>query len=687
MFLVATFTPVLFNSAMVPAANAAPVVSGATCKFTEESITGSTWIQANGRPGGSLPASDTGATKLPGASFQFRYTLGDSNAEAAVGPWSEWIAVTSGPGGDYCVSGLNGFRPTTGGIRGSLVQFEAADQTVTGTPYVPASLPGHGNAVQAQIDPNSGSTTWGTVDPATRSVYNYQVQFMQAPPAAGPMGADSQQSDCRLRIGGINYDNTNCASIRGAVGVEQVLGRETRDGADYDVAGATVCAQPTGTTIVRCDTTDSDGDYEINFLGSDRWDHNGHNVSFNMNSDRFTMWVIPPSGYRTFISRPFAQGVKDSLASDANGGYLVPGTITKTGHTLTQFGRTIGNLWTFALAPASEEALTVPAPVCPAPDDITVEFSGLISNGAYTYSIRVGGASGTTYPIASTADTSLTIPAPTAPGLIELVRTQASGNLVAVPQTQEYTPLDCPSKTDADEFTPSYAVVSAPVGVKATSPVSFVDGDGPVSVPAGTVFELGDGAPAGASVDPTSGVVSYTPPVGTDLGTVGVPVTVTYADSSSEETTATFDVTAAPVTDADENVPVYSDVEVQPGESVTVEQTADLPAGTEFAVEDGFVPPAGWTVVVDPDTGAVTVTAPEGAAPGTELTVPVTVTYPDGSVDEAELTVTVGDPVVTDADENVPVYSDVEVQPGESVTVEQTADLPAGTEFAVEDGF
>ncbi|REI25008.1 hypothetical protein DOS77_01255, partial [Staphylococcus felis] len=107
----------------------------------------------------------------------------------------------------------------------------------------------------------------------------------------------------------------------------------------------------------------------------------------------------------------------------------------------------------------------------------------------------------------------------------------------------------------------------------------------------------------------------------------------------------------------------------------------ELPPGTKFEVPPTSVP-EDWTVNVDPDNGAVTVTTPEYAEPGTSVNIPVKVTYPDGSTEETPVKVTV---TPNQAHENTPGYENGNTTPGNPVTVPQTGDteLPPGTKFEV----
>ncbi|MEB7730403.1 YPDG domain-containing protein [Mammaliicoccus sciuri] len=89
--------------------------------------------------------------------------------------------------------------------------------------------------------------------------------------------------------------------------------------------------------------------------------------------------------------------------------------------------------------------------------------------------------------------------------------------------------------------------------------------------------------------------------------------------------------------DADDKNPNYTSTEpvaTKPGKSVTIPQNGDqdLPTGTTFEIPEGSVPD-GWTATVDPNTGALTVTPPADAEPGTTVDIPVTVKTDDSNSD------------------------------------------------------
>lgn len=200
-------------------------------------------------------------------------------------------------------------------------------------------------------------------------------------------------------------------------------------------------------------------------------------------------------------------------------------------------------------------------------------------------------------------------------------------------------------------FTPAYAAATATPGTPVVAPVV-----GMANAPAGTSYSipadvmkiLTDGGWT-VTIDPATGQVTATAPANAaDKTDITIPATVTYPDGSVD--VATLDLTVnnpavkpvAPTMDTIHQ-PGYVPATVEPGQTITVTQTLDpnLPAGTAFSLVGGVVP-AGWTVTVDPATGALTVTPPAGVAVGTQIPVSVLVTYPDGSQEVVSTTITVG---------------------------------------------
>ena len=110
--------------------------------------------------------------------------------------------------------------------------------------------------------------------------------------------------------------------------------------------------------------------------------------------------------------------------------------------------------------------------------------------------------------------------------------------------TDEATVTFNVEKSNAQKYNVLYPAVSGGAGValKRTPKFTLKADSAAASIPAGTKFALGTGAPAGASVNATTGEVTLT---STQAGTITVPVTVTFSDTNeSIEATATFTVTA-----------------------------------------------------------------------------------------------------------------------------------------------
>ena len=110
--------------------------------------------------------------------------------------------------------------------------------------------------------------------------------------------------------------------------------------------------------------------------------------------------------------------------------------------------------------------------------------------------------------------------------------------------TDEATVTFNVEKSNAQKYNVLYPAVSGGAGValKRTPKFTLKADSAAASIPAGTKFALGAGAPAGASVNAATGEVTLT---STRAGTITVPVTVTFSDTNeSIEATATFTVTA-----------------------------------------------------------------------------------------------------------------------------------------------
>nr|WP_255567776.1 Rib/alpha-like domain-containing protein [Corynebacterium sp. TAE3-ERU16] len=95
--------------------------------------------------------------------------------------------------------------------------------------------------------------------------------------------------------------------------------------------------------------------------------------------------------------------------------------------------------------------------------------------------------------------------------------------------------------TDARELTPVYPVTPAEPGQKASSPEPTFTSDSD-RVPGTVSYSLDGERPGEAVVDPDTGVVTLTPTAADAGKTIGVVVTVTYADGSVDKSIAAFSV-------------------------------------------------------------------------------------------------------------------------------------------------
>ncbi|MDB6026036.1 MAG: hypothetical protein JWM68_2259, partial [Verrucomicrobiales bacterium] len=199
-------------------------------------------------------------------------------------------------------------------------------------------------------------------------------------------------------------------------------------------------------------------------------------------------------------------------------------------------------------------------------------------------------------------------------------------------------------------------------------------------VPANAItFSLGTNAPAGASVNPTTGVFTWTPTEAQGPG--AYPITVIATDNGSPvlSDTKTFSVTvnetnSAPVLTA------ISDVSVNEGITLTVTNVAtdsDVPANA-ITFSLGTNAPAGASV--NPTTGIFTWTPTEAQGPGAY---PITVIATDNGSpvlsDAKTFSVTVNE---TNSAPILAAISDVSVNEGITLTVTNVAtdsDVPANT--------
>ena len=145
------------------------------------------------------------------------------------------------------------------------------------------------------------------------------------------------------------------------------------------------------------------------------------------------------------------------------------------------------------------------------------------------------------------------------------------------------------------------------------------------------------------TIDPDTGVVSSTPPADSKPGDKKtISVTVDTPDGSSPKVPVTTVVNLANYWEAD---PTYPEETVYPGGTAKLPVDLQNPDNVKVAKENPYKlgeVPAGWTVSID-DNGQITATAPADAEPGSQVEIPVTVTYEDGSTDTAKAVVNVVD--------------------------------------------
>ncbi|ARQ07924.1 Rib/alpha-like domain-containing protein [Macrococcoides canis] len=243
--------------------------------------------------------------------------------------------------------------------------------------------------------------------------------------------------------------------------------------------------------------------------------------------------------------------------------------------------------------------------------------------------------------------------------------------------------------TDAADNQPEYINTTVEPGTTTTI-AAPLNSDG-TTPPAGTTY-----APADASTLPTwavvnpDGTITVKPGATVTAGDYTIPVTVNYPDGSSEVIDVVVTVGA---TDAIDNQPDYIDTTVEPGTPTTIAAPLNSdgttpPAGTTYAPADAATLPS-W-VVVNPD-GTITV-SPDATVTSTQLSVPVTVTYPDGSTEVIDVAITVLEPNVTVPQnlENQPDYLNTTAKPGTTTTIAAPLNSdgttpPAGTTYAPAD--
>lgn len=192
----------------------------------------------------------------------------------------------------------------------------------------------------------------------------------------------------------------------------------------------------------------------------------------------------------------------------------------------------------------------------------------------------------------------------------------------------------------------------------------------PEGLPEGTKVAAGEGVPEWITVN-EDGSIEAKPTLETEDKEYTVPIVVTYDDKSTDEATAKVTVIKKP--DNQIYSPEFGGITVQANRSAKTPTIEGLPEGTKFALAEGAPE---WASI---DDKGVMQLNPGGEVDAKDYTVPVTVTYPDGTTDNAELKVTVTERAINEIHD--PTYSDVTVKQGDEVTAPAPTDVAEGATF------
>ncbi|QNQ81173.1 Rib/alpha-like domain-containing protein [Lactobacillus sp. PV034] len=227
---------------------------------------------------------------------------------------------------------------------------------------------------------------------------------------------------------------------------------------------------------------------------------------------------------------------------------------------------------------------------------------------------------------------------------------QADGSTPAYLDIPVQYKVNDPVQT-ADDVDVTYPTTAVEANKPATIAPVITDNDGKtVDVPEGTKFAIDGNAPAGATIDPATGVVTI--PATNTTGVTTVPVTVTYPDGSTTQTTV-----------KSVSVATNDDVKNPTSPYDMIKDPANLPAGTKVTWADDNTPAAGDNV-----PAKVIVTVP-GAEP---IEVTGTAHYDDNAIYTPQV--------------KNPVQATPESLPDAAAQIMNMDKLPEGTTAAWQDG-
>ncbi|WP_117118238.1 Rib/alpha-like domain-containing protein, partial [Lactobacillus rodentium] len=227
---------------------------------------------------------------------------------------------------------------------------------------------------------------------------------------------------------------------------------------------------------------------------------------------------------------------------------------------------------------------------------------------------------------------------------------QADGTTPAYLDIPVQYKVNDPAQT-ADDVDVTYPTTAVEANKAATITPVITDNDGKtVAVPEGTKFAIDGNAPAGATIDSSTGVVTI--PATNTTGVTTVPVTVTYPDGSTTQTTV-----------KSVSVATNDDVKNPTSPYDMIKDPANLPAGTKVTWADDNTPTAGDNV-----PAKVIVTVP-GAEP---IEVTGTAHYDDSAIYTPQV--------------KNPVQATAESLPDAAEQILNKDKLPEGTTYAWQDG-